>query len=49
MGTRYLRVLETATLAQQAAAKALTAAGTLRVISREAMHSTKEAMSQWAP
>ena len=37
--------LETATQAQLAAAKALMAVGTLRVSSRQAMHSTKEAIS----
>ena len=45
MGRFTATMLETATQAQQAAAKALTAVGTLRVMSKQAMHSTSEAMS----
>ena len=45
MGRFTAAMLATATQAQQAAAKALRAVGTLRVMSRQAMHSTREAIS----
>ena len=45
MGRFTESMLETATQAQLAAAKALMAVGTLLVISKVAMHSSSEAMS----